>query len=116
MWMSLQDISRPTPMCAASLAVSAACAGQGVHAANALTDEEKYLANPADLSGLALPDGCSGAKNVFLVFHGAGGPDRDDEPVAAGFGLRMARGRRRSACFSHAPPPASPVRREADRH
>ena len=49
----------------------------------AATDEEKYFANPADLSGLKLPDGCAGAKDVFLIFHGAGGPDRETDDLEA---------------------------------
>ena len=43
----------------------------------------QYAANPADLSGLSLPPGCAGATNVFLVFHGRGGPDRETDDLLA---------------------------------
>ena len=49
----------------------------------AATDEEKYFANPVDLSALKLPDGCAGAKDVFLIFHGRGGPDRETDDLEA---------------------------------
>jgi hypothetical protein len=48
-----------------------------------LTDEERYNANPVDLRDLKLPDGCANAKNLFLVFHGAGGPDRETDDLLA---------------------------------
>ena len=41
------------------------------------SDEAAYAASPADLTGLSLPPGCAGVSDVFLVFHGAGGPDRE---------------------------------------
>ena len=43
----------------------------------AADDERMYLANPVDTSSVELPVGCAGAENVFMIFHGAGGPDRE---------------------------------------
>ena len=67
---------------AASLGAFAA-ASSSIRPAFAQTDEEKYLANPADLSDLTLPKGCAGSKNLFLVFRGAGGPDRETDDLLA---------------------------------
>lgn len=45
--------------------------------------EALYERNPADLSGLSLPPGCSGAAvtDICLIFHGSGGPDRETASV-----------------------------------
>ena len=34
-----------------------------------------------DVSGVALPDGFKGARDVMIIFHGRGGPDRETVPA-----------------------------------
>ena len=46
-------------------------------------DERTYLAEPLDVSGVTLPEGCTGASDVFMIFHGAGGPDRETDDLQA---------------------------------
>ena len=41
------------------------------------------MQNPTDTSAAILPPGCAAAKNVFLVFHGRGGPDRETDDLLA---------------------------------
>ena len=43
--------------------------------------EEDYLADPADISKAVLPD--FKQRDVFLHFHGRGGPDREDADLKA---------------------------------
>ena len=43
--------------------------------------EEDYRADPADISAAALPDFAQ--RDVFLHFHGRGGPDREDADLKA---------------------------------
>ena len=81
---------RPAPRVPRRDAVAAAAAACGsvlrppsAAAAAKLTDEEKFLQNPTDTSALSLPPGCAAAKNVFLVFHGRGGPDRETDDLLA---------------------------------
>ena len=49
-------------------------------------DEEafrrRYEAAKPDLSGVTLPRSFVGAKNVAIIFHGSGGPDRETADVA----------------------------------
>lgn len=44
-------------------------------------EERTYLANQLDTSGVELPAACAGAKDVFVIFHGAGGPDRETDDL-----------------------------------
>ena len=44
-------------------------------------DKKAYEANPIETSGIELPEGCQGAKDVFMIFHGAGGPDRETDDL-----------------------------------
>lgn len=47
----------------------------------------EYAQNPADVSGVAaaLPSACATARNVAIIFHGSGGPDRETADVLARF-------------------------------
>jgi hypothetical protein len=36
-----------------------------------------------DVSGVALPDGFKGARDVMIIFHGRGGPDRETDDLLA---------------------------------
>ena len=47
----------------------------------AANDEALYRANPLDVTGVCLPEGCANAADIFMVFHGAGGPDRETEDL-----------------------------------
>ena len=47
----------------------------------AAVDDKRYHSNPLDVSDVALPAECIGAKNIFLIFHGAGGPDRETDDL-----------------------------------
>jgi len=44
-------------------------------------DARKYGERPVDVSRLELPAECVGARNVFIIFHGAGGPDRETDDL-----------------------------------
>ena len=46
-------------------------------------DERAYLSDPVDVSAVALPAGCAGATDIYIVFHGAGGPDRETDDLLA---------------------------------
>lgn len=45
----------------------------------------EYEQSPADISGVALPPGFATAKDVAIIFHGSGGPDRETSDVLARF-------------------------------
>ena len=45
----------------------------------------QYAANPTDISGAALPAGFEKARDVALILHGSGGPDRETAAVEARF-------------------------------
>lgn len=36
-----------------------------------------YERNPVDVSGVSLPEACMKARDVAIIFHGSGGPDRE---------------------------------------
>ena len=44
-------------------------------------DEKAYLADPVDVSAVRLPDGFGGARDVCIIFHGRGGPDRETDDL-----------------------------------
>ena len=52
---------------------------------SAKTLRENYAANPVDLRDATLPPAFRGARDVAIIFHGAGGPDRETSDMAAAF-------------------------------
>jgi len=63
--------------------VPAAMIFDGLSARFAEEDQRTYLADPLDVSIVELPAQCNGATDVFIIFHGAGGPDRETEDLEA---------------------------------
>ena len=45
----------------------------------------RYAQNPADVSGVVLPSALVGVKDAAIIFHGAGGPDRETRAMEARF-------------------------------